>query len=585
MTAEPQTLRLVAPRKKAIVYLRVSTPRQMETASDVDPEGNSIATQRQLCRRKAEAVDADIIREFVEPGNSAQTIEKRPVFRQLLQCISEQPGIDYVIIYMRSRAFRNLGDAVITKRRLEQHGIRLLSAKEDFGEGYLADAMEAVTDIFNEIEVRRNGDDISQKMQHKALGGGTIGRAKLGYLNVRVDVDGRLVNSIGVDPLRAPLVRQAFELYATGDYSLEHLSEEMADRGLRSRPSRTRPAKPVGIENLRLMLRDPYYTGAMVYKGQIVPNGRHQAIVNQDLWDRVQSVLDLRSRRGQRDRVLKHYLKGMVFCGRCKAAGRTSRMIFTQARGRGGEYYPYFLCRGRQQGVCDLPYLPAEQVEEAVALHYYDLGVGADFVEAVEAELTTFMAESQQLTRELHQSLTKQLAKLDTQEDRLIDLAAEGSLSKAKLQQRINRLRLERQRVQESLDNTGQELKLGAQRLIECVRLIANPAQLYAQASDVLRRNLNQTFFHQFYLEDGDRITVADSALKAPFDELRDAGQTIQATAANHEKGPVHLDRAPSVSRYYESHNSFIPVVRTVVGSSKTEMVGATGIEPVTARV
>lgn len=55
--------------------------------------------------------------------------------------------------------------------------------------------MEAVTDIFNEIEVRRNGEDIRQKLEHKALNGGTIGRAKVGYLNVRIDVEGRLVNS------------------------------------------------------------------------------------------------------------------------------------------------------------------------------------------------------------------------------------------------------------------------------------------------------------------------------------------------------------------------------------------------------
>lgn len=78
--------------------------------------------------------------------------------------------------------------------------MRLISAKEDIGEGHLADAMGAVTDIFNEMEARRNGEDIKAKLRNKAINGGTITRAKLGYLNIPVEQEGRLYNSIGLDP-------------------------------------------------------------------------------------------------------------------------------------------------------------------------------------------------------------------------------------------------------------------------------------------------------------------------------------------------------------------------------------------------
>jgi hypothetical protein len=63
-------------------------------------------------------VQALVDREFVEPGDSAQTIEKRPVFRELLRYVAEHAEIDDVTIYMRLRAFRNFGDAVLTKRQL-----------------------------------------------------------------------------------------------------------------------------------------------------------------------------------------------------------------------------------------------------------------------------------------------------------------------------------------------------------------------------------------------------------------------------------------------------------------------------------
>ena len=210
--------------KRAVLYLRVSTPRQMHTSVDIDPEGNSIATQRETCHAKATQLEAAVLAEFVEPGNSAQSIEKRPVFKQMLAYLEDHREVDYVIVYTRSRAFRNSIDAAVTKRALGMLGVRIISCKEDFGTGYMADAMETVSDVFNELQVRQSGEDIKQKLRHKALNGGTISRAKLGYLNIRAEQDGRLFNSIGIDARRAPLVRKAFELYATGDYTLKGLN-------------------------------------------------------------------------------------------------------------------------------------------------------------------------------------------------------------------------------------------------------------------------------------------------------------------------------------------------------------------------
>ncbi len=108
------------------------------------------------------------------------------------------------------------------------------------------------------------------------------------------------------------------------------------------------------------MLRDPYYTGAVIYKGEVVPNGRHEAIVPQRLFDRVQDVMDARIQRGTRSLVHHHYLKGLLFCQRCHEVGRTSRLIYSEGRSRNGAIYCYFKCVGRQDGTCDLPHLRIE---------------------------------------------------------------------------------------------------------------------------------------------------------------------------------------------------------------------------------
>ena len=50
--------------------------------------------------------------------------------------------------------FRNYVEAAIVKQQLERLGVKIVSAKEDFGDGYMAEAMEAMTDVFNWLTVK-----------------------------------------------------------------------------------------------------------------------------------------------------------------------------------------------------------------------------------------------------------------------------------------------------------------------------------------------------------------------------------------------------------------------------------------------
>src|SRR5947199_10144962 len=119
--------------------------------------------------------------------------------------------------------------------------------------------MHGILATFNEYQSRQSGADIAYKMGQKARNGGTLGRAKIGYLNHIDHFEGRVIRTIILDPERAPLVKLAFELYATGDYTLDDLADELYDRGLRTRPTHRHPAKNVSIHKLSHILRDRYY--------------------------------------------------------------------------------------------------------------------------------------------------------------------------------------------------------------------------------------------------------------------------------------------------------------------------------------
>lgn len=93
--------------KRAVMYLRVSSVGQVNTAHD--PEGYSIPGQREACERYASGLDAVIVGEYVEPGKTGTNL-KRPALQRLLGDLPDlQP--DYVIAYDLSRASRDEFDA------------------------------------------------------------------------------------------------------------------------------------------------------------------------------------------------------------------------------------------------------------------------------------------------------------------------------------------------------------------------------------------------------------------------------------------------------------------------------------------
>ena len=147
-------------------------------------------------------------------------------------------------------------------------------------------------DILNDLQNTLSGVDIRIKMQHKA--GWRHHFSCLGYLNVRVEYEGRQVNTVDLDPKRAPLVRKAWELYATGDYSIDQFAATMADLGLTTRPTAGWPEGPVSDTKLHQCFVTPTTRVMSSTRATLYP-GRHEPIVDQDLFDRVQEVLDARS--------------------------------------------------------------------------------------------------------------------------------------------------------------------------------------------------------------------------------------------------------------------------------------------------
>lgn len=294
--------------KTAVLYLRVSTTGQVET--DYDPEGISIPAQRAACTRKAEQMGVTVVGEYVEPGRSATSMDRRPSFQQMMTELRSGAPTSYVIVYNLSRLNRNRVDDAQVLMTMRGLGVTFVSAQENIDETPAGQLMHGILAAFNEYRSNADGADIHYKMGQKAKSGGTLGKAPIGYLNVRDTTLGREVRAVALDAERAPYVQQAFALYATGDHTVRGLADLLQAEGLRTRPGRYTPG-PVSKSKLQTMLRDPYYLGVVRYQGEQYP-GRHEALVTRPLYDRVQAVLDLHAAAGERTRRWPHYLKGIL---------------------------------------------------------------------------------------------------------------------------------------------------------------------------------------------------------------------------------------------------------------------------------
>lgn len=307
----------------AVTYIRVSDPAQAD-------KKYNLPTQQRKVEDRCECDGLKVIKTFVDV-DSARTAE-RPQFQEMLTyCRKHKGKVSHVVFADLSRLARNIQDQSYTLATFKNLGITPVSCDEtieDSAAGKLAVNMLGIINQFY-------SDSLSERIRYRMNAGVQAGRwlwlAPIGYLNMKTNG----ASELKIDPARADLVKRAFELTASRNYTLEEVLLRVNLLGLRTRRNRG-----LTKQTLSRMLRNEIYAGWVVSNGNKV-KGIHDPIVSQDLFDAVQDALD--GKNGTAPVVHKKVneefpLKGFVICTTC---GKKLTAGFVKGR---KEKYPRYWC-------------------------------------------------------------------------------------------------------------------------------------------------------------------------------------------------------------------------------------------------
>lgn len=510
-----------------------------------------------------------MVRKFTDPGKSAFVdLHKRTAFLEMLDELKrcnqhETTRIDYIIIWSTSRWARSVEDHFRTHKLVREAGAKLISITEPMiGENTPESFfMEGMFALNNQYESMKTGRNVQGGLYQKAKAGGSYGGFRIGYSKVIEQLpDGRQVSSVCPDPERHPFITLAFRLYDSGEYSISELTSELYRLGLRTYPTKRWPAGKVSTAVVQRILRNPYYAGWIVYKrgtpDEQIFTGRHEALIDQDTFDRVQKRLDEKRQAGERPQLHRQYLKGSVFCNDCG-----QRLSYGLSRSKNGRRYAYFFCSARINGTsCDMRTNIRPQLIEQAVQHYYrtrPIQLSAQDVQKRTQAIENLVAVSQQAVIQVKQAKTDLITKLKAQQIRLIRLHTEegNDISGDAFRDERLRMRSEIKAAEQSLAETEQRLQLDADVLRMALELAEDVAEVYAAGEEQIKRAYNQAFFKKLYVLpewDEDQgcmaIRITHAELTEPYQELLDRDLVANATREVEliRRATAHAEGGPS---------------------------------------
>ncbi|WP_108811911.1 recombinase family protein [Sphingorhabdus sp. Alg231-15] len=437
--------------KRCYGYVRVSTVKQ--------GEGVSLDAQKEAISDFARRNGFDIIEWFKETETAAK--RGRPRFNAMLAALRRGKA-DAVIFHKIDRSARNFTDWGKVGDLIDA-GIDVRFAHEDMdmrsrGGRLTADIQAVIAADY----IRNLKDEIRKGINGRLKQGLYPWPAPIGYLN----------NGGGkpktLDPKTAQLIREAFELYATGEHSFNSLLLEMRKRGLSGRQN-----VKLSMRGLETIINNPFYCGIIRIRstGETF-DGVHEPIIPVSLFEHVQQLKS--DKCGKKVTRHNHIFQGLFRCGLC-----TGPMVPELQKG-----HVYYRCKRRE---CVTTSVREEIIEEQIRKLFEQIRLEENAIHRTMEQVDAWVNQRASGFVDPKNSilLAEAESKMERLTDALIDRLIDQetySKRKTKIQFEITKLKQERAKAS--------DLRQKAVKIREVAELAKSLGNAYDLANRTQKRQL-----------------------------------------------------------------------------------------------
>ncbi len=284
---------------------------------------------------------------FTDEGLVQYRIE-RPKFQKLLELLNKG-CFKGVVCLCWDRISRNKGDDTII-RKLMRRGVDIQFVYAKYDKTSSGALHMDIDGMFSQHHSRVTSEKVRLATINNKNKGLCTSSAPIGYLNI-----GKMDHK-PLDSERAPIIKEMFRLYDNGNWSLSDLARYANNEGMTTVPRRQRRTKeelldedleikdlpkitkPISISLVSRILSNVFYSGFLKDgQGILIQSVSHKALVDLELFNRVQSMLKKRNVSIHYNQKIDLPLRGIMRCRGCKR-------IYTPYVKKGIQYY-YARCQ------------------------------------------------------------------------------------------------------------------------------------------------------------------------------------------------------------------------------------------------
>lgn len=461
----------------AIIYARVSSKEQEDS-------GYSLDSQEKLLKDYAH-VKSFSVRKLFRISESASGKQIRKTFNEMLQYATKN-GINIILCEKIDRLTRNLKDAALVNDWIQENNNREIHfVKENFvvnrntkaHENLVWDMKVAIARFYT----NNLSEEVKKGLTEKLRQGHAPRRAIAGYKTI--GEQGHKVHV--VDESTAPFIRRIFEKYATGNYSMKNLIEEVYSDGFRSffgkKPAKSR------IEDI---LSNPYYYGAIPWKKELHA-GVHEPLISKELFDKVQQIR-LRKDTPKYQRHQMRFRK-LLKCGEC---GGT-------ITGEIQKGHVYYHCN-HYRNCTQKKFTREEQIEERLlGVFKFFENITPDEAEQIKAKIKQNHAQEIEYKETAITSLTARYSLIQRRIDALYDDRLDGGITKETWERKSKEFVDQQTEIQEQLTKLKSEEAKYFEIWLNILDLARKAKEIYQKRDPEQRRILLAHIFSNLVLKDG----------------------------------------------------------------------------------